>query len=169
MRTYVDLSRDELRDLLNRSWMTHDAMWFYNCVQAVGIEKTNPINRAAVRSMAQVEAKRIKKALGSGDISGFDDLISFIENGFQILRGEFMKFELSFPEKNRMHLEVPRCFAYEGVKALGVIDGYECGIFDRACGWFEALGVSYEMRPAVRGCLMHAAGKCSVDFIFDFP
>jgi len=42
------------------------------------IEKTNPINRAAVRSMAQVEAKRIKKALGSGDISGFDDLISFI-------------------------------------------------------------------------------------------
>ena len=49
MRTYDDLSRDELRDLLNRSWMTHDAMWFYTCVQAVGIEKTNQIGRASCR------------------------------------------------------------------------------------------------------------------------
>ena len=80
-----------------------------------------------------------------------------------------MKFELSFPEKNRMHWENPRCFAYEGVKALGLIDAYECGIFDRACGWFEALGVPYEMKPAVRGCLMHFEGKCSVDFLFNFP
>ncbi|HNU92560.1 MAG TPA: DUF6125 family protein [Spirochaetota bacterium] len=169
MKTYEEMSRDELRELLNRSWMTHDAMWFYHCVQAIGIEKTNPINRAAVKSMAQVEAKRIKKAIGFGEIKEFEHLRNFIENGFKILRGEFMKFELSFPEKNRMHWENPRCFAYEGVKALGLIDAYECGIFDRACGWFEALGVPYEMKPAVRGCLMHFEGKCSVDFLFNFP
>jgi hypothetical protein len=168
MRTYEELGRDELRELLNRSWMTHDAMWFYNCLQAIGIEKTNPINRAAVRSMAQVEAKRIKKALDYGEIKGFGDIRRFLENGFQILRGEFMKFELSFPEENRLHWEIPRCFAYEGVKALGVIDNYECGIFDRAHGWFEALGVKYEMKPLVRECLMHRTGKCTVDFIFDF-
>ncbi|HSV96460.1 MAG TPA: DUF6125 family protein [Spirochaetota bacterium] len=168
MRTYEELSKNELRDLLNRSWMTHDAMWFYNSVLAIGIDKTNPINRAAVKSMAQVEAKRIKNALGFGDISSFSDLKSFLENGFEVLRGEFMKFELSFPEKNRLHWEIPGCFAYEGVKALGVIDGYECGIFDRAHGWFEALGVKYEMKPCVRKCLMHMDGKCSVDFMFSF-
>ena len=58
-----ELSKAELKELLIKCWMTHDAMWLMQTVQHCGFEKANLINKAAVRSMAQVEIKRIKKAL----------------------------------------------------------------------------------------------------------
>ena len=55
---------EELVDLLNRCWMTHDGMWFYHCLQEFGIEKANKLNKAAIKSLAPIEMKRMKKALG---------------------------------------------------------------------------------------------------------
>ena len=46
------LETKELKELLIKCWMTHDAMWFYHCLQECGIEKTNRINRAAVKAVA---------------------------------------------------------------------------------------------------------------------
>ena len=37
---FIPLEKNELKELLNKNWMTHDAMWFYNCLQECGIEKT---------------------------------------------------------------------------------------------------------------------------------
>ena len=158
---YFDrMDKLELRELINRNWMTHDAMWFFHSVQEHGIEKTNAINKAAVRSMATVEAKRLKKAFGIETIRTFDELKQFILSGFEVIRGSFMDFRLSFPEENVMEWEVPSCFAYEGVRSLGVIDGYQCAIFDRLDAWLETLGVQYSVAPEVAGCLLHRQGKC---------
>ena len=55
------LEKKELKDLLVKCWMTHDAMWFYHCLQECGIEKTNRINRAAVKAVAAVEIRRLRK------------------------------------------------------------------------------------------------------------
>lgn len=35
----IPLQKNELKELLNKGWMTHDAMWFYNCLQEFGIER----------------------------------------------------------------------------------------------------------------------------------
>jgi hypothetical protein len=59
-----------------------------------------------------------------------------------------------------MEWEVPSCFAYEGVKSLGVIDGYQCAIFDRLDAWLEALGVEYSATPEVDGCLLRRGRTC---------
>ena len=37
-----------------------------------------------------------------------------------------MKFEYTFPENNCMHWEMDNCFAFEGMKMIGVKQGYEC-------------------------------------------
>ncbi len=58
------MREEQLKELLIKNWMTHDAMWFYHSVQEFGMEKTNVVNKAAVRSMAGVEIKRLKKAMG---------------------------------------------------------------------------------------------------------
>jgi hypothetical protein len=88
---YFDrIDKLELRELLNRNWMTHDAMWFFHSVRQHGIEKTNAINKAAVRSMAMVETKRLKKAFGIEAIRTFDELKQFIRSGFEIIRGSFI-------------------------------------------------------------------------------
>ncbi|MBU4604906.1 MAG: hypothetical protein KKH66_08380, partial [Proteobacteria bacterium] len=58
------LEPSQVKELLNKNWMTHDAMWFFHCQQKYGMEETNRLNQAAVRSMAQIDAKRLAKALG---------------------------------------------------------------------------------------------------------
>jgi len=161
--------KDELKELLIKGWMTHDAMWFYHCLQECGIEKTNRINKAAIRTMSAIEIKRIQKAAGAGDLDTFDGFKRFFEITMQIVKGEFMQFAYSMPAKNKMHGEWEgSCFAYEGVKALGVIDRYECGIMLRIETWLDTLGIKYEVEPKVTGCMMHTDGKCLRDYKFFF-
>ena len=160
--------RDELKELLIKGWMTHDAMWFYSCLQECGIEKTNRINKAAIRAMAAIEIKRIQKAVGAGKLDSFDEFKRFFEMTMEIAAGEFMKYTYSLPANNRMHGEWESCFAYEGVKALGVIDRYERGIMLRIETWLDTLGIKYEVEPKVTGCMMHTDGKCFRDYKFFF-
>ncbi len=160
--------KDELKELLIKCWMTHDAMWFYSCLQECGIEKTNRINKAAIKAMSAVEIKRIQKAVGTEKLDTFDEFKWFFNIVMEIVTGKFMKYTYSMPTNNLMHIEWESCFAYEGVKALGVIDRYECGIMLRIDTWLDALNIKYEVEPKVTGCMMHADGKCFRDYRFFF-
>jgi hypothetical protein len=60
------IGKREIRDLLGKGWLTHDGMWFYHTYQELGIDKANKLNKAAIRSLAPIEIKRVKKALGIG-------------------------------------------------------------------------------------------------------
>jgi len=162
------LEKDALKELLVKNWMTHDAMWFYNCLQECGIEKTNKINKAAIRDMAAIEIKRIQKAVGAGNLDTWDEFKRFFKKTMGIVTGKFMKYTYSLPARNIMHGEWKSCFAYEGVKALGVIDRYECGIMLRIDTWLHTLGIKYEVEPKITGCMMHTDGKCFRDYRFFF-
>lgn len=166
--TLAALETKQLKELLNKGWMTHDAMWFYNCVREVGIEKTNKINRAAVRAMAAVEMKRMKKALGVAEIKTFDQLVEIFEASMYIVSGDFMKYKFVYPGQNVIHAEWLSCFAYDGVRALGVIDRYECGIMDRIEAWWDTLGLKWEVEPKVTGCMMLTNDKCFREYKFTF-
>jgi len=166
--TLAALETKQLKELLNKGWMTHDAMWFYNCVQEIGIEKTNKINRVAVKAMAAIEMKRMKKALGVTEIKTFDQWVELFEASMYIVSGDFMKYKFIYPGQNVIHSEWLSCFAYDGVKALGVIDRYECGIMDRIETWLDVLGLKWEVEPKVTGCMMHTHGKCYRDYRFFF-
>lgn len=160
--------KDELKELLIKGWMTHDAMWFYHCLQECGIEKTNRINKAAIRAMSAIEIKRIQKAVGVEKLSTFGEFKRFFGITMEIATGEFMKYTCSVPANNVIHFEWESCFAYEGVKALRVIDRYECGIMLRIDTWLDTLGIKYEVEPKVKGCLIHTDGKCFRDYRFFF-
>ena len=162
------LKYDVLRELLNKNWMTHDAMWFVECLKENGIEKTNRMNRTAIQSMAAIEVKRLVKTLGIQSVDSFGDAKKLLEEGFEIIKGSFMKFELSFPELNLFRWDIPSCFAFDGISALGAIDRYECGIVDRPNTWLNSLGIKYSVSPSDQRCLMHHHGKCSRVYRFHF-
>ncbi|MHA2366814.1 MAG: DUF6125 family protein [Candidatus Hodarchaeales archaeon] len=164
MRKFDDISKIELKELLCKNWMTHDAMWFSHCVQNIGIEKTNKINKAAVRSMSLIEIKRIKKILQIDTIESFEQFRKFLITAFEVIKGDFMKFKMSFPKTNAIHAEMRDCFAYQGVKRIGAIANYECGIFERIEGWFDGLGIKYNVVPDLNGCLMHQRQECIRDY-----
>ncbi len=164
----IPLEKEALKELLNKNWMTHDAMWFYHCLEEFGIERTNRINKAAIRSLAAIEIKRYQKALGISRLESFDELVHFFLAAMEIVSGKFMEYSFSFPERNRIHAEWESCFAHEGMKRLGVVDRYECGIMFRIETWFDVLGIKFEVEPKVTGCMMHTDGQCYRDYRFFF-
>jgi hypothetical protein len=122
------LTKAELRELLCKNWMTHDAMWLLYCLEAIGMEKTNQINKKAVLAMATIEIYRIRKALGCSmdKINRFDDLKEILFRAMEIAKADFMTFTWTSPDKNIIQWKWKKgsCFAYQGVKKLGVMDKY---------------------------------------------
>ena len=70
MKTLNELTKEELIELENRCWMTHDGMWFYSCLSNLGIETTNMLNKSAIRGLAAFEIERTKKAIGTASYAG---------------------------------------------------------------------------------------------------
>ncbi|MFX1298367.1 MAG: DUF6125 family protein [Promethearchaeota archaeon] len=162
------MSTNELKELLIKSWMTHDGMWFYHCLKECGIEKTNIINKAASRSLGKIEIKRFKKAFNIDNIKTFEQLKEFIDKVISIVKADFMKFSYNFSEENEFHFKMHKCFAYEGINRIGVLDDYKCGIFDRIEGWFETLGIPFHVSPKIDGCLIYKGEKCIRNYKFSF-
>ncbi|MBY9020114.1 MAG: hypothetical protein KGD67_03580 [Candidatus Lokiarchaeota archaeon] len=169
MTLFDQLNKHQLKELLVKCWMTHDGSWFYNCVKEFGIETANRLNKASIKSLSPIEMQRIKAALGLGEIKieSFEQLRDFIDNGFSILKGDFMKFNYTFPEKNVMHWEMEKCFAYDGMLRIGVKEKYECGLIYRVCCWLDVIGVKYTLEPKINECLLHSQNNCVGELRFN--
>ncbi|TXT64314.1 MAG: hypothetical protein BAJALOKI3v1_230045 [Promethearchaeota archaeon] len=159
---------EELKEILIKNWMSHDGFWFFHCLQLCGIEKTNIINRAAVRSMSLLEIERLKKMFEIEIISTFDDLKNVIHLIFQVVKANFMDFEYFFPKDNVIIFRMNNCFAHDGVKRIGALEEYKCGIFLRIDCWLEGLDLEYETNPEDFGCLLRDYGKCERKYLFKF-
>jgi len=171
MNSRRELGTEELIDLLNRCWMTHDGMWFYHCLREFGIEKANSLNKAAIKSLAPMEIDRMRKALSlEKKIESFGELKDFFEQVSPLFIPPFMNASMTFPRQNVMHWEFEpgQCFAFKGIRRIGAIEQYECGVIYRLACWFDSLGVQYRCTPDVKRCLMLDGGGCSGDFEFIF-
>jgi hypothetical protein len=170
MSLFENLSKKELKELLIKCWMTHDGAWFYNCSKELGINAANTLNKAAIKSLSIIEIQRIKKAMGfkAKEIQNFGQLKQIINNAFSVLKGDFMNFSYSFPQQNQLHWVMKRCFANEGMKRIGIIDDYECGVLYRVCCWLDFLGVNYKIEPTIKKCLLLTQDSCSGMITFYF-
>ncbi|MFX1389117.1 MAG: DUF6125 family protein [Promethearchaeota archaeon] len=167
---FDQLNKNELKELLVKCWMTHDGSWFYNCANELGINAANTLNKASIKNLSPIEMHRVKKAMGWENIKikSFEQLKEFIINAFSVLKGDFMDFEYTFPEKNRIHWEMKSCFAYNGMKMIGVSKKYECGVIYRISCWLEALGIKHQIKPEFKICLLNSQEKCSGDITLTF-
>ena len=167
-KNILSLNKNQSKEFIIKSWMTHDGAWFNHSLQELGIEKTNKINKAASKSLGMIEIKRFMKEFGLESITSFDQLKNLILSLLKVVKAEFMKFTHDFSTFNELHCEMLECFAYNGIKRIGAIDVYDCGIFDRIEGWFESLGLKYDVEPQIKGCMMHDQGTCERKFTFYF-
>jgi hypothetical protein len=172
MKTIEEIGVTAIKEHIIKNWMTHDAMWFLHCLQAHGIEEANRLNKAAIRSLAAIELKRARELFGleKEPIETFHELKGILDATFSVSKGDFMSFSYHFPEINVLRWEWAGkdCFAYKGMKRLGVIDRYECGVLCRVLCWFEGAGVKYHAAQDLKGCLMHTKGACAGEVRFFF-
>ena len=164
------MDKKGIREFFSKNWMTHDAMWYGTCVQELGPEVANHLNKTAVRLMAGLEIKRVTKLMrrpANDPVTDFRELAEIIEATFGLVKAEFMDFDISLSKKNLMKGRFNKCFAHTGISKYGLIDSYECGIVERIKGWLDGLKVSYIMEPDFTGCLMHQQNLCEIFFRFD--
>ncbi len=160
--------QEALKQFLLRGWMTHDAMWFKSALEECGIDLTNRLNRRAIRSMSPIEVKRVQQALGLEEVRSFDQLKAFMTGAMSLLCGDFMSFRWEWRPPDALRVDVQQCFANEGIKRLGALDRYKCGIFDRIYGWLDVLGVKHQVSPTVEHCTKHRDGTCVRELRFSF-
>jgi hypothetical protein len=169
------IEKSKMRDLLGKGWLTHDAMWFYHTCRELGVEKANALNKAAIRSLAPIEVARAKRvlAMDKQEMNTFDELREFLFEALELILPDsvFERFHLRSSSTDLLHWEWEKgeCFAYKGMKRLGMIDGYRCGVMYRIECWLEALGVRYDINPKLGRCIMHQTGSCSGDIRVSFP
>ena len=96
----ISFKENELKELLIKSWMTHDGMWFYHCLKECGIEKTNKINKAASKSLGTIEIKRFKKAFN------IDSIRRRVKVGNERIPGPFYMFRGDLTENGEGRLYV---------------------------------------------------------------
>jgi len=160
------IEKSEIRNLLGRGWLTHDGMWFFHAGLEFGIEQANALNRAAIKSMAPIEVQRARQTLGFGKdrLDTFDALMEFILAALEVTLPDSVSANFHFrsPAKNLIcwDWQDGQCFAYKGIKQIGMIDGYRCGVIYRIECWLESLGINFSIQPAIKGCLMHEEGRC---------
>jgi hypothetical protein len=163
------IDKSELKDMLGKGWLTHDGMWFFHTSQAFGVDHANTLNRAAIRSMAPIEIRRMQKILGAGEgkFESFERLTDFMLNALELILPEsvFRGFRFGASSRNTLHWEWEEggCFAFKGMTQIGIIDDYRCGVIYRIECWLEALGIESSIDPRIDTCIMHTTGTCSGD------
>ena len=160
------IEKIDVKDLLAKGWLTHDGMWFYHTYQEFGIERANALNKAAIKSLAPIEMERAKRVLriDKERFDTFDEFMDFMLSALELTMPDsvFKKIHFRSPSRDLIHWdwENGQCFAYKGMKQIGTIDRYRCGVMYRINCWLEALGITYTMHPRIEGCLMHEKGIC---------
>jgi len=164
-----DNNAEAVIDLLSKGWLTHDAMWVKAVYQECGPEIASKLNTQAIQLMTPIEVKRFQKVLNLPSVDTFEKIQAFITGALAIVSGEFTDFEVSYPSHNILQWQSPQCFAYDGIKKIGMIEQYQCGIFERIEGWLNGLNIEYEILPKINGCNMHNVGSCKlkIQFYFD--
>lgn len=172
MKSLAEITKEELIDLENRCWMTHDGMWFFVCLSNFGIEQANKLNKSAISGLAPFEIARTKKTIGykKEKMESFQEFKDYFTIAKTLFIPPFMNATMSFPKENvmRWEFEPGQCFAYKGIKRLGAIDQYECGVIYRIECWLKCLGIQYKTIPKIDKCLMHMIGRCSGEIELTF-
>lgn len=162
-----ELSPAQRENLLRRSWMTNDGLWYYQAFANYGPEVANRCNIAVVREFGRFEMRRLLRALGITRVTAWQYHRIF-QIAVDLYVGGLFSYTDSF-DGNTHEIRVKSCFAYSGVARAGVAKVYHCGPLERVLGWFEALKLPVKISPEVGLCQMAHCGQCVYTLSVEFP
>jgi hypothetical protein len=162
------LEGEALRRFLVNNWMTHDALWYGEAASRFGMGEASPMNLRVCRSLGKIEFRRLLKATGLSPPNGMAAFREVFELASSVLVPPAFETDVDFRVDGTLVMRNERCFAHEGMTKAGLIDEYQCGIFERIEGWFDAMGLDYERTPDLFRCLKHKGEECVVNIRFRF-
>jgi hypothetical protein len=157
--TIADLTAEQREELLRRSWMANDGLWFYQVSLGGGVEAANEANTRVVREFAKQEMRRLMRVLGISKVETVEQYRQLYETAVDLFLGSLFTAEGDIAG-DVQEINVSQCFAHLGVTRAGIADVYHCGPGERLTGWLEAMGLDAEITPGVGLCQMHHTGSC---------
>ena len=162
------INQNQLKDMLLRNWLTHDALWYAEVAAKLGMAEASPMNLRVCRKLGRIEFKRLMNAADALPPKNFTVYRELFELGKGVFVPEFIAIQIDYPGNSVQVFRVSECFAYNGVKKLGLLSEYECGIFERIEGWFDAMGLRYTRTPDLSRCLKFKGEECRITVQFHF-
>jgi hypothetical protein len=162
------LTETERHEYLLKNWMTHDALWYGEAAAVLGMGEASPMNLRVCRKLGQIEFGRFLKLTGTPMPTNMAEVKAVAEAGMELLVPPFMEWAIEWTDDGRMITRVKDCFAHRGMTKFGVLDEYECGIFERIDGWLDAMELFYERTPDLSRCLKYRGKECVVTHQFTF-
>ncbi len=139
--------------------MSHDGHWFRHVAEEFGPDAANRLNLRTCRSIGRTDWFRLVKALGIDKVETLAQVLEVFQAAWQLYVPPHIDVDLIIDE-NRIVAHVKECFAYEGVRRVGMETLYDCGIFERIRAWMDAAGVEYELKPPIGKCLKAQGKEC---------
>jgi hypothetical protein len=162
------INQDQLRNILIKNWMTHDALWYGEVAAKFGMAEASPMNLRVCRKLGQIEFGRLMKMVGAPPPKDIEEYQELFEIGKQVFFPDFISVQIDYPSDDSQVFHFLDCFAYRGMKKLGLLPDYECGIFERIEGWFDAMGLKYTRTPDLSRCLKFKGKECKITVQFHF-
>jgi hypothetical protein len=166
--TMKTLSGAQREELLRKTGMTNDGLWFYQMAKNKGIDQANASNIEVVREFGRQEMKRLMRAVGIEKVETVEQYKELFRLGLELYVGELATLESEYTEQLHQ-IRVTNCFAYNGVKKVGVEKQYHCGPMERLTGWLMAMQLPPELSPQVGLCLMAHTGSCGYQVRIPLP
>jgi hypothetical protein len=162
------MKEKHVKDYLLTNWMTHDALWYREVASRFGMTEASSMNLRVCRSLGRIEFKRLLKGTDTNAPRDMAQLKELYEEANRILVPPFMETEVDFQRGDRILFRTQTCFAHKGMTEAGLIDEYECGIFERIKGWFDAMKVDCTLSPDLSRCLKFRGQECHVTIRLHF-
>jgi len=166
--TLQTLNQEQIRDILLMNWMTHDALWYGEVAKRLGMAEASPMNLRVCRELGRIECRRLIKRSNAAFPKNMAQYVELFDFVMGVFVPNFMKFELDYPGDNIQVFRISECFAHRGMEQAGLIADYECGIFERIEGWFDAMRLKYSRSPDLSRCLKYKGGDCTITVEFHF-
>ena len=71
------IDQNGIRKFFSKNWMTHNAMWYVTCVQELGPEVTNRLNKTVVGLIAGLEIKQLTKLMRRSTNNPLTDFVNW--------------------------------------------------------------------------------------------
>ncbi|GGJ82754.1 hypothetical protein GCM10011583_12950 [Streptomyces camponoticapitis] len=163
-----ELTATQREELLRRSWMATDGLWYYQTAMSGGIDGANEANIAVVREFGRQEMVRLMRGLGIEKVETVEQYRRLFQAAVDLYLGSLFEAEESFDDGTH-DLKVITCFAYKGVKKAGIDKVYHCGPGERLTGWLKAMELPDDIDPDVGLCQMAHTGSCGYRLKVDLP
>ena len=159
MNAGPELPPTEREELLRRSWMATDGLWFYQTALARGTDAANAANVEVVREFGRQEIRRLMRAMGVERVTTIEQYADLVRAAQELYLGSLFAADESIDDDVH-EIEVTTCFAYKGVKRAGIEKEYHCGPGERLSGWLHGMELPFRVEPSVGLCQMAHTGKC---------